>query len=59
MTISLFIELYLDIRLDFPFNFLSVDDVLIVVGALLSERRILVFSSQYNVPGIFIQVRYT
>ncbi len=45
-----------DLRLDFPFRFLSVDDVLIVLAALLSEQRILVFSSQYTVPGIFIQV---
>ena len=51
------IDLRLDIRLNKPFLFLSVDDILTVLAALLTEQRLIISSSHYSLPGFIVQVR--
>lgn len=49
-------DLHLDIRLNYPFLCLSVDNVLKVVAALLCEQTIIFTSSNYSIPALVIQV---
>ena len=47
---------YLDIRLNYPFLCLSVDSVLQVMAALLTEQRIVFLSALYPMLTYCIQV---
>jgi hypothetical protein len=49
-------ELHLDVRLNYPFLCLSVDNVLKVVAALLCEQTIIFTSANYSLPALIIQV---
>lgn len=49
-------DLHLDIRLNHPFLCLSVDNVLMVIAALLCEQTIVFTSSNYSMPALVIQV---
>ncbi|XP_019864064.1 PREDICTED: DENN domain-containing protein 3-like, partial [Amphimedon queenslandica] len=48
-------DLHLDVRLNYPFLCLSVDNVLKVIAALLSEQTIVFTSSNYSMPALVIQ----
>jgi len=49
---------YLDIRLNYPFLCLSVDSVLKVISALLTEQRIIFLSSYYPMLTYVIEVKF-